>query len=163
MSKRTDIINLAKKQLGKKYVYGTNGSNTFDCSGLVEYIYNKCGIKMTRTTYTQINQGTKITKSDLKEGDLVFFLENGSPYHVAIYSGNGNIIEAANEKLGVREVKLWGSNHQFRRVIEEEKKTYYRVVTGSFPTREAANKRIKELKDAGFDSFISIYEVTESK
>ena len=85
------ILNEAYKHLGKPYVYGASGPSNFDCSGFTEYVYNKAaGIDISRTTYSQINVGTPVSRDNLQPGDLVF------PHtgHVGIYIGNGQMIHA---------------------------------------------------------------------
>ena len=52
------------------------------------------GIDVTRTTYTQINDGVAVTRSELSPGDLVFFANNGDVHHVGIYIGNDEFIHA---------------------------------------------------------------------
>ena len=94
VSKGTEVVNYAYKFLGKPYVYGAAGPNAFDCSGLTQYIYNKFGIGLSRTTYTQVGEGTKVNRSDLQAGDLVFFNTEGSISHVGIYIGGGEFIHA---------------------------------------------------------------------
>lgn len=85
------VIQEAYKHLGKKYVYGAAGPNTFDCSGLTSYCYRvAAGIGIGRTTYNQINAGVEVSYANLKPGDLIF------PHadHVGIYIGNGMMIHA---------------------------------------------------------------------
>lgn len=94
ISRGSEVVNYAYKFLGKPYVYGATGPNSFDCSGLTQYVYNKFGVKISRTTYTQVNEGTKVNRNDLKAGDLVFFNTEGSISHVGIYIGNGEFIHA---------------------------------------------------------------------
>ena len=94
ISKGNQVVNYAYKFLGKPYVYGAAGPNSFDCSGLTLYVYNKFGVDISRTTYTQVSQGTKVNRSDLKPGDLVFFNTEGSISHVGIYIGDGDFIHA---------------------------------------------------------------------
>ena len=94
ISKGNEVVNYAYKFLGKPYVYGANGPNAFDCSGLTQYVYNKFGAGLSRTTYTQVEEGTKVKRSDLRAGDLVFFNTEGSISHVGIYIGNGEFIHA---------------------------------------------------------------------
>ena len=89
-----EVVNYAYKFLGKPYVYGAAGPNAFDCSGLTQYVYNKFGVNISRTTYTQVNEGTKVNKDNLRAGDLVFFNTEGSISHVGIYIGNGEFIHA---------------------------------------------------------------------
>lgn len=60
--KRKAVANLAKKQVGKGYVYGAAGPYSFDCSGLVQYVYKTAGNKiLPRTTYSQVLQGKKVS------------------------------------------------------------------------------------------------------
>ncbi|MDR3593855.1 C40 family peptidase [Clostridium sp.] len=94
VSKGNEVVNYAYKFLGKPYVYGAAGPNAFDCSGLTQYVYNRFGIDLSRTTYTQVNQGIKVDRSNLRAGDLVFFNTEGSISHVGIYIGNGEFIHA---------------------------------------------------------------------
>lgn len=87
----TKVINLAKKQIGKPYVYGASGPSSFDCSGLTSYVYsNALGKNIGRTTYVQLNAGKRVSVSSLKPGDLVFW----GNYHVGIYLGNNQYIHA---------------------------------------------------------------------
>ena len=94
ISKGNEVVNYAYKFLGKPYVYGATGPNAFDCSGLTQYVYNKFGVDISRTTYTQVEEGTKVKKNDLRAGDLVFFNTEGSISHVGIYIGDGEFIHA---------------------------------------------------------------------
>lgn len=92
--KGIEVVNYAYNFLGKPYVYGATGPNSFDCSGLTQYVYNRFGAGLTRTTYTQVKQGVKVDRKDLKCGDLVFFNTQGSLSHVGIYIGGGKFIHA---------------------------------------------------------------------
>lgn len=88
------IVDEAMKYLGVPYVWGGTTPSGFDCSGLVQYVCNSLGIDITRTTYTQINDGVAVTRSELSPGDLVFFADNGDVHHVGIYIGNDEFIHA---------------------------------------------------------------------
>ena len=73
-SKIDKIVNLAKAQIGKPYRWGAAGPSSFDCSGFTTYIYkNGAGISLPRTSVSQSKTGTKVSRSNLKTGDLVFF------------------------------------------------------------------------------------------
>ena len=91
-----DIIAYAKKYLGYKYVYGTAGPNTFDCSGFTSYVYKHFGYSLNRTSSGQRSNGKKVSKSDLKAGDILCF--SG---HVGLYIGGNKFIHAANPRKGV--------------------------------------------------------------
>lgn len=101
------VVELAKKQLGKKYVWGANGPNSFDCSGLTKYVFGKVGITLERVSYSQGTQGIYVAKANLQPGDLVFFSginassKSARISHVGIYIGGGKFIHAANSNRGV--------------------------------------------------------------
>nr|DAN39046.1 MAG TPA: tail protein [Caudoviricetes sp.] len=124
------IIESARKLIGKPYVWGGNypplgSSNGTDCSGLCQWAYNDNGITISRTTYTQINEGIEVTVDDLQPGDLVFsnFSSPGVPEHVYLYSGknsNGELmcVEAPRTGLNIRErVFTWTSSMRARRIL----------------------------------------------
>ena len=90
---RLNIVNSARKLIGKPYVWGGNvyplgSDNGTDCSGLCQWAYNENGKKISRTTYTQINEGQEVTLQDLKIADLVFsnFSSPNVPEHVFLVS-----------------------------------------------------------------------------
>jgi cell wall-associated NlpC family hydrolase len=93
-------VDYAYAKLGSPYVWGAAGPNAFDCSGLVQAAYRSAGISLPRTTYAQINAGRRVSRSELRPGDLVFFYSGIS--HVGIYVGNGQIIHAPNPSAPVR-------------------------------------------------------------
>ena len=91
-----DIVAYAKKFLGCRYVYGTAGPKTFDCSGLTSYVYKHFGYSLNRTSGGQRSNGKKVNKSDLQPGDILCFTG-----HVGIYIGGNKFIHAANPRKGV--------------------------------------------------------------
>lgn len=94
--KSADLVALANQQLGKPYVFGAEGPNTFDCSGLMQWLYGHFGVKLPRLAHEQANYGIAIPKSGpLKPGDMVFSSWDGrKSSHVGIYVGNNQIINA---------------------------------------------------------------------
>jgi cell wall-associated NlpC family hydrolase len=78
-------------QLGKPYVWGTAGPDTFDCSGLVVYAYSQVGVSLPHSSYALWNAGVYVSQDQLQPGDLVFFDGLG---HVGIYIGGGQFIHA---------------------------------------------------------------------
>ena len=93
------VVSYAYQFIGRPYVFGATGPDTFDCSGFTSYVYrNAVGREITRTTYTQINQGRPVSRDQLQPGDLVF--TNGVE-HVGIYVGGGQMIHAARPGVGV--------------------------------------------------------------
>lgn len=97
----TSIANFAKGLVGKPYSYGSTGPNSFDCSGFVVYVYKNFGISLPRTSQAQAYVGQKISKSELKPGDLVFSNTYSSLSHVGVYIGDGKFVHAANSGTGV--------------------------------------------------------------
>lgn len=106
VSKADQIVNLARQQLGKPYQYGATGPNAFDCSGLVQYVYGQVGISLPRTTYQQENCGYEVSLNNLQAGDLLFWGNRGQAYHVAIYTGNGNMLYAPEPGQNVKEIQM---------------------------------------------------------
>ena len=86
---------MAKTKLGKPYVWGADGPNAFDCSGLMKWAFEQAGKELPRSSSAQSEVGQDVSKSDLKPGDVVFFYSPVS--HVGIYAGNGKILHASTE------------------------------------------------------------------
>ena len=87
-------------QVGKSYVYGAAGPSAFDCSGLMMMAWAQAGISLPHSSSAQYGVGRHVASSDLQPGDLVFYYSPIS--HVAMYIGNGLIVEAANPGAGIR-------------------------------------------------------------
>ena len=104
------IITEALKYKGTPYSYGSKGPRAFDCSGFTSYIYKQFGVTLNRSSKDQVNNGVAVSKSNLQQGDLVFFSTNGVyPTHVGIYIGDGNIVHASTAKDGVKISSLHAS------------------------------------------------------
>lgn len=103
-TKGAEIANYALQFKGHRYVYGAEGPNSFDCSGLVYYVYKTVyKYNVDRTASQQYkNNGVKVSKEDLVPGDLVFFSSNGrSVTHVGIYIGDNEFVHASTSDTGV--------------------------------------------------------------
>lgn len=87
----TMVALLALSHLGKPYVWGASGPCSFDCSGLVCFVYAQVGVRLPRVTYSQVLCGHAVSPAELAAGDLVFFRRNG---HVGIYLGGGWYVHA---------------------------------------------------------------------
>lgn len=100
---RVDLCQYAKQFLGNPYVWGgvslTNGA---DCSGFVLSVYKKYGVTLPHYSGAQANSGTKISVSDAKPGDLIFYGKGQTINHVAIYIGNGQVIHASSPTTGIK-------------------------------------------------------------
>lgn len=112
------IVAYAKQFLGYRYVYGTNGPNTFDCSGFVQYVYKHFGYSLSRSSGTQANDGVAVSKSNLEPGDVLIFRDtsNSRIGHVGLYIGGGQFIHASNSRTGVIISDLSTSAYQKRYV-----------------------------------------------
>ena len=100
-SRAAAVVALAKEQVGKPYVWGATGPDKFDCSGLVQYVYqHAAGINLPRTTYDQVKVGQTVPLDQLQAGDLVFWGSETAPYHVAIYIGNNQYVNSATPDQG---------------------------------------------------------------
>jgi cell wall-associated NlpC family hydrolase len=91
-SKAADAIAFARKQLGKPYVWGATGPTSYDCSGLTQAAWKAAGVDLPRTTWDQVEVGSRISEANLRPGDLIFFYSDIS--HVGLYIGNGEMIHA---------------------------------------------------------------------
>ncbi len=87
------------------------GPNSFDCSGLTQWAYKQAGVSITRTTFTQANDGPHLTKSQLKPGDLVLF--NSDLSHIGLYAGNGQVLHAPYPGTSVRYEPMSNMSFQF--------------------------------------------------
>lgn len=120
------IIALLTQQIGKPYVWGATGPDSFDCSGLMYYCYNQFsddlidGKPISRTTYTQLSDGNPVDASDSSKwqaGDLVFPHDG----HVLAYIGNGQFIHAPHTGDVVKTTsQYWDNTYAVRRVIAED-------------------------------------------
>lgn len=103
------ITSIAQQYMGTPYVWGGTTPSGFDCSGFVQYVYKKAGINIPRMSFAQANAGTRVGLNQLQAGDLVAWdnsSRNNGADHIAIYLGNGMIIEAPRPGLAVRIRKL---------------------------------------------------------
>ncbi|WP_306369317.1 C40 family peptidase [Nocardiopsis sp. CC223A] len=100
------VLDFARAQIGKPYVWGGTGPDGYDCSGLVQAAWAQAGVSLPRTTYDQVNAGTRISRDQVQPGDLLFFYSESAPSHVGIYSGNGKMIHGSNPSKPLEEVSL---------------------------------------------------------
>jgi peptidoglycan DL-endopeptidase CwlO len=103
------VVAIAQAQLGKPYVYGAAGPNSFDCSGLALYCYASIGISLSHGATDQQRASTQVPLSALQPGDLVFFGNAGYSYHVGIYVGGGSMIHAPHTGSNVQYGSIGGA------------------------------------------------------
>ncbi len=107
---RYRAVQVAKQQLRKKYRWGGKSPRTgFDCSGLMQYAYQKANIKIPRTAAEQYKSTKRVHLANLRVGDLIFFKTRRTRQrvnHVGIYMGAGNFIHAPRPGKHVTVAKL---------------------------------------------------------
>lgn len=131
-----NAVRYALNAIGAPYKWGATGPDAFDCSGLVYAAFRSAGVMgITRTTFTQINQGIPIGKGQQQIGDLIF----PDPGHVQIYVGNGKIVEAPSAGKTVRVVPIWGIM-AIRRIVPP--------ANNSYGTIDNSASLVKQIADA---------------
>lgn len=96
------VVNAAKSQIGKPYVWGATGPNAYDCSGLVQYAYSQAGKNIGRTTYQQAGAGQHVSVSQAQAGDILMW----GDYHDAIYVGNNQYVHAPQPGQNVTQATI---------------------------------------------------------
>jgi peptidoglycan DL-endopeptidase CwlO len=93
----------AMSQRGKMYSWGAAGPNTYDCSGLTMWAYEKAGISLPHSSRAQYGMGRSVSVSELKAGDLLFYGGSaGSIHHVAMAIGGGMLVHASTTGTPVK-------------------------------------------------------------
>jgi cell wall-associated NlpC family hydrolase len=110
-SKGQQIVNLARTHIGKPYVYGASGPGSFDCSGFTQYVHRQAGLTIPRTTGSQQAAARPVSKSAAKPGDLIFI----GGYHVGIFVGGNQMIDAPKSGDRVRQRAIWTSAYSVGR------------------------------------------------
>ena len=104
----TTALRAAESRRGLPYVWGAAGPSSFDCSGLVEWSFAQAGISMPRVAADQARTGPAVPVTQLRPGDLLFYhtdpTDPGYISHVAIYLGNGWMIQAPQPGMDVEVV-----------------------------------------------------------
>lgn len=95
--KVSGVVAIAKDYIGVPYKWGGTTPKGFDCSGFTQYVFRKAGVSLPRTSSAQGKVGTKVSRSELRAGDLVMF-----PGHVGIYIGSGKFIHSPSPGKSVR-------------------------------------------------------------
>lgn len=122
-SRGSKVISIGKNYLGRPYQFGAKAgqTRTFDCSSFTQYVFKRVGVNLPRTSKQQSHVGRYVSRSNLRTGDLVFFSNPGKPgviNHVAIYMGNGNLLQTYD---GVRIINIhsgtWSSRYMTARRV----------------------------------------------
>jgi peptidoglycan DL-endopeptidase CwlO len=104
--KAAGALKAAMSKLGKPYVWGAAGPNSFDCSGLTLWAYRQVGVNLPHFTGSQWNAGTRVSRAELRPGDLIFFYDD--LHHMGMYLGDGKMIHAPQTGDVVRIVPISG-------------------------------------------------------
>jgi cell wall-associated NlpC family hydrolase len=107
-------LQFALAQVGKPYLYGGAGPNSYDCSGLAMVAWAQAGVSLSHYTGTQVFEGTPVARNALQPGDLVFFGTASNVYHVGLYvSGDqgGLMVDAPHTGAFVRVEQIWWSDY----------------------------------------------------
>ena len=124
--KASNILREANRYLGTKYRYGgTSPQRGFDCSGLVQYVYEKIGRDLPRSSREQAKEGKKVSKRDAVQGDLAFFGRGSRITHVGIITSDPNkpltMIHASSKGVTITNIEssnYWRSRLKFiKRVL----------------------------------------------
>lgn len=105
------VISYALSQVGKAYVWGAEGPDSFDCSGLTMMAWRQAGVNLDHYSGSQYDQTKHVDLNDLQPGDLLYFYAVSE--HVGLYIGNGEFVQASNPSVGVVHSTLdsyWRSN-----------------------------------------------------
>jgi cell wall-associated NlpC family hydrolase len=108
-------VQAARQQIGQPYRSGgeSRAEGGFDCSGLTYYAWQQAGVTIPRSSTAQYAWATKIKKADLQPGDFVFYAAGSTVSHVALYAGNGKIIQARKPGVpaGEYDVNTWWTSN----------------------------------------------------
>lgn len=156
------IVKEAEKHIGKGYVWGAEGPNVFDCSGFTMYVFGQVGYSIPRTAEAQreymMANSQELPKANISQwnkGDLIFYGNNGYAEHVAIYAGDGYVIDC----LGSQVSSLPGvTKHKYDGIVDKNGHQYailgvYAVAepTGEFQIQKVSEKEGWALEGAVFE------------
>lgn len=109
------MIAVAARYVGVSYRYGGTTPRGFDCSGYTQYVFGQLGVRIPRTADQQYDAVTRISSSQTRAGDLVFFLGSGGAYHVGIYAGGGMLYDAGRSGQVITKRDIWSADIAFGR------------------------------------------------
>jgi hypothetical protein len=142
----SDAVELAASLIDRPYVWGAEGPDAFDCSGLTQYVYRESGITLPRRAISQSQAGDPAGRR-LRRGDLVFFSSDARRSlvtHVGIYEGAGMMIDASKRYGRVQRERLndayWLERFMFARRITEGEETPAVRVPARYPSQGGGDR-----------------------
>lgn len=117
------VVSISKSYLGVPYKLGANydrdGSYKFDCSSFTQKVFSRVGIKLPRTVLTQLRATKRVSISNIKVGDLVYFDTDfsGGTNHIGIYLGNGQVIHASTANGGKVQITNVSKSSYWRKTV----------------------------------------------
>ncbi|HEX6746288.1 MAG TPA: C40 family peptidase [Longimicrobium sp.] len=108
VARRDSVVQLARQQLGRRYIFGGTTPSGFDCSGFLKYLMRAMGYELPRTAAQQAQAGREVPRdpSQLRPGDILTFGRGGRVTHVGMYIGNGRFIHASSGSGRIVEANL---------------------------------------------------------
>jgi len=116
---RVELCQYAKQFIGNPYVWGgTSLTKGADCSGFTLSVFKKYGMSLPHYSVSQSQMGKKVSLSEAKAGDLVFYSNGSRVNHVAIYLGNGQVVHASSPRTGIKISNVgYRTIHSIRNII----------------------------------------------
>lgn len=158
----SQIISTAKNYIGVPYIWGGTTTKGFDCSGFLNFVFEKHGVDLPRTVVEIYKMGTSVSKSQLKEGDIVFFetYKKGAS-HAGIYIGNNKFIHAGTSS-GVSITDLnysyWKNSYiGAKRILKEETVSKPKLSAGQFYDVKATHWAYNEITYFAKMGYVSGY------
>jgi cell wall-associated NlpC family hydrolase len=115
-AKGSSVLSIAARYVGTPYLYGGTTPRGFDCSGFTRYVYAQLGISLPRTANQQMNATRRVSRSEARPGDLVFFVSAGRAYHNGLYAGDGKMYDSPRSGKSLQKREIWDANVVFGRV-----------------------------------------------
>jgi cell wall-associated NlpC family hydrolase len=110
------VLAVAARYVGIPYLYGGTTPRGFDCSGFTGYVYRQLGVSLPRTANEQLQATKRISRSEARPGDLVFFVSSGRAYHNGIYAGGNMMYDSPRSGKTLQKREIWSADVVFTRV-----------------------------------------------
>ena len=111
------VMRTGRSLVGVPYRRGGSTPRGFDCSGFTSYVFRKVGVSLPHSATAQMHRARRISRSQARPGDLVFFRSGGRAYHVGIYAGGNRVLHSPRPGQRVKTAGIWTRNVSFGRVL----------------------------------------------